>query len=433
MKFACCKSTSEGAVGALICTTCNKNFHVACLYPTDKKKALSTEFKKAWICPDCTVNQPRLAKNDNTPVRVSQCTSRPVLSDNDNVNCRRGGSCSDSPPPSKQVDKKDNLVATPSIGEIVKSCIVTEMEVMRSELRAAISEAIARELKPIREEMVSIKESLNFISNQHDVLKKRVDDLEKDFKMQRHVVCTLSATIQTLLGTWMLYVDVQQLPSEVVICQECFLLLNDHCRRGNMEAVRQLGHTHVCLGCGRSVLDDRRPIRHHTIEANDPLISILCSWNTFTEVITRSSFVCHSCWMRATRQISRDQNRNINTEHELENSEQPTAPVAPTPPLAYQEQNNSEMMLAVIKESKESSQSDSVDELRDSECSDLDLSASTVKSNDNDSTYIEEEPNTNSSSSDESFDSVPAKELKNLQIIKPDKEKRERKKPARGD
>ncbi|KAL4702060.1 hypothetical protein ACJJTC_011676 [Scirpophaga incertulas] len=182
MKFACCKSTSEGAVGALICTTCNKNFHAACLYPTDKEKALSTEFKKAWICPDCTVNQPRLAKNDNTPVRVSQCTSRPVLSDNDNVNCRRGGSCSDSPPPSKQVDKKDNLVATPSIGEIVKSCIVTEMEVMRSELRAAISEAIARELKPIREEMVSIKESLNFISNQHDVLKKRVDDLEKDFK-----------------------------------------------------------------------------------------------------------------------------------------------------------------------------------------------------------------------------------------------------------
>ncbi|KAL4721032.1 hypothetical protein ACJJTC_019719, partial [Scirpophaga incertulas] len=155
MKFACCKSTSEGAVGALICTTCNKNFHVACLYPTDKKKALSTEFKKAWICPDCTVNQPRLAKNDNTPVRVSQCTSRPVLSDNDNVNCRRGGSCSDSPPPSKQVDKKDYLVATPSIGGIVKSCIVTEMEVMRSELRAAISEAIARELKPIREEMVS--------------------------------------------------------------------------------------------------------------------------------------------------------------------------------------------------------------------------------------------------------------------------------------
>ncbi|KAL4719415.1 hypothetical protein ACJJTC_002710, partial [Scirpophaga incertulas] len=92
--------------------------------------------------------------------------------------------------------------------------------------------------------------------------------------------------------------------------------------------------------------------------------------------------------------------------------------------------NNSEMMQAVIKETKESSQSDSVDELRDSECSDSDLSASTVKSNDNDSTYIEEEPNTNSSSSDESFDSVPAKELKNLQIIKPDKEKRERKKPA---
>ncbi|KAL4721324.1 hypothetical protein ACJJTC_005356 [Scirpophaga incertulas] len=50
-----------------------------------------------------------------------------------------------------------------------------------------------------------------------------------------------------------------------------------------MEAVRQLGHTHVCLGCGRSVLDGRRPVRHHTIEANDPLISILCSWNTFTE------------------------------------------------------------------------------------------------------------------------------------------------------
>ncbi|CAF4918661.1 unnamed protein product [Pieris macdunnoughi] len=93
------------------------------------------------------------------------------------------------------------------------------------------------------------------------------------------------------------------------------------------------------------------------------------------------------------------------------------------------EQDNSEMMEAIINENK--SYSDSVDQLTDSDGSDSELSTSTVKSNNNDHTYIEEESNLNNSTSDDFFDSVPVRELKNLQNIKPDKVTRDRKKPDR--
>ena len=75
-----------------------------------------------------------------------------------------------------------------------------------------------------------------------------------------------------------------QLPPEAVICQECFLRLDQHCRNGNLSAERDLGHTHVCLGCGRSVLETRRRVRYHTVEASDPLIATILSWDIHNEV-----------------------------------------------------------------------------------------------------------------------------------------------------
>ncbi|XP_028166561.1 uncharacterized protein LOC114357236 [Ostrinia furnacalis] len=195
MKYACCKSTADGASGAVVCTKCKQNFHLACLYPTDKKKIISAELKQIWVCPDCSVNQPRSAKSDNTPVRGSQTGSRPQPSDRENVNHRRGGSRSDSPPVSSPLESSHAMLV--SI-DTVKSFIASEMAVMRSELRKAISEAIARELKPIREEIASIRESMEFINNQQEAMTKRVDNLEKDIKSIGNVKSDIGAIKESI-------------------------------------------------------------------------------------------------------------------------------------------------------------------------------------------------------------------------------------------
>ncbi|GBP59809.1 hypothetical protein EVAR_30078_1 [Eumeta japonica] len=76
------------------------------------------------------------------------------------------------------------------------------------------------------------------------------------------------------------------------------------------------------------------------------------------------------------------------------------------------EQDNSEMMQAVVHENNNPS-SESVDQLRD-DGSDLELSTSTMKSNISDSSYTEEKSHSNNSSVDKFFDSVPVRELKNF-------------------
>ncbi|XP_045446714.1 uncharacterized protein LOC123654901 [Melitaea cinxia] len=166
MKFACCKSTTEGTTGSLQCTQCKLNYHVACLFPSDRKKAFSAEFKHSWLCPGCSLNQPRLVKNDNTPIRPGT----------ENVNARRGGSCADSPPPSA------NYEINPTLLDTVKDIIASEMAMLKSELREAITEAISVELKPVRDELAVIRESMNFINSQYETIVKRVDDLEKNMK-----------------------------------------------------------------------------------------------------------------------------------------------------------------------------------------------------------------------------------------------------------
>ncbi|CAH2100410.1 unnamed protein product [Euphydryas editha] len=96
MKFACCDSTAEGATGGVrVCSKCKNNYHIACLYPSDKKKRSPVEVKKNWLCPECSLSQPRELNNDNTPLRAS--TERVIRQSPENVTLRRGGAITNVP------------------------------------------------------------------------------------------------------------------------------------------------------------------------------------------------------------------------------------------------------------------------------------------------------------------------------------------------
>lgn len=90
--------------------------------------------------------------------------------------------------------------------------------------------------------------------------------------------------------------------------------------------------------------------------------------------------------------------------------------------------DNPEMIQAVVKENS-SAPANPAEQHEDQTSSDSDESTSTVISKD-DSTYVEEEPST--SSSEEFFDTLPLRELEDLnQMTKPKAEVRQRKKPER--
>lgn len=40
MKFACCKSSTEGATGTIQCRICKDIYHNACIFLTDKKERI---------------------------------------------------------------------------------------------------------------------------------------------------------------------------------------------------------------------------------------------------------------------------------------------------------------------------------------------------------------------------------------------------------
>ncbi|XP_050559528.1 uncharacterized protein LOC118278943 isoform X4 [Spodoptera frugiperda] len=94
-----------------------------------------------------------------------------------------------------------------------------------------------------------------------------------------------------------------QLPLDALICQPCFLLLDTEAG----EHERLLGHTMVCVGCGKSV---RRIKQYHNVNMECPLLAVLISQNTYY-VPSRNNYVCHMCWIRANRQAVVDSTHDM--------------------------------------------------------------------------------------------------------------------------
>ncbi|CAB3253027.1 unnamed protein product [Arctia plantaginis] len=123
---------------------------------------------------------------------------------------------------------------------------------------------------------------------------------------------------QTTLARWLS----TELPEDGHICHPCFLLLSSE-----DASARVLGHTMVCLGCGRSVRD----ARHHIVESESPLL-LDFSFTTRLQGITRN-YICHPCWMRSNRQLHHDSSRE-ETAQSSNNIQHEDAliPVQPEPP-----------------------------------------------------------------------------------------------------
>lgn len=172
------------------CCTCSSFYHGLCvgISPPELDK-LSSDTKTGWLCPECRNKRPR-SDNTNTPVRPS---TPPCGAYGDaNVTLRRG----------KQGPSKQQAAHAPAPVGCTDECVSRSelREIIREEFRSFMKECVReikgdlnRELKAFRNEIGSLKDSINFIGDSFDKMnteiatcKSKIEDVLKENESLRN-------------------------------------------------------------------------------------------------------------------------------------------------------------------------------------------------------------------------------------------------------
>lgn len=220
----CCNNTTSSGQDTLQCSVCKGKYHCECLnMTTGQSKNLSRQYKAAWKCPSCTNVTRRARSNINTPVRcytelppddrAAMDTSCDII---DQDLC-----------PSRGLDTGRSDNSLPSMGSIDYKMLFTNLETTLSQLRKDINNdmrqmhgevqstlasiqkeiqtirmeqsGLKQEVSDIREDIVALQTSCQSHSVDHEVLKKRVDELQSPASVYPHTALSnLEIKIDTL-------------------------------------------------------------------------------------------------------------------------------------------------------------------------------------------------------------------------------------------
>ncbi|CAB3239333.1 unnamed protein product [Arctia plantaginis] len=178
--WGCC---TQGAKDEphLKCSICNKAFHYVCLSVSEDSIS-----PLEWKCPACT---PKSSKKDQTPIRnvsTTRGSKRPALNS----------------PPQVSSDKKFN---EDTIRKIIEDTIANELKKMLSILNTTITDSVNKEIKPVKDEITQISESLIFLNNsyehivrEHEDSKKKIKDLLQENQSLKAAVIDLTSRTNQL-------------------------------------------------------------------------------------------------------------------------------------------------------------------------------------------------------------------------------------------
>lgn len=181
--WGCCKPDADNDDTFIECKKCTKTYHCACIFPDDSQ--LTDEVLEQWCCPQCICSAPKGKKSDSTPVR--------------NVSTSRGNKrqALNSPP----VDKQNDSLTRGDIKDILE-VMKRSMDENFAEMRRSMINVFNEELKPIKHELSQLNESMSFMSNQYEDMKKaneasqlKIAELEKENVELRSTVQDLNQRI----------------------------------------------------------------------------------------------------------------------------------------------------------------------------------------------------------------------------------------------
>ncbi|CAG4925283.1 unnamed protein product [Colias eurytheme] len=152
--WGCCTNDDDtgGNQKCIICSSCGKSFHYACL--SMKVPPYKSKEEKSWNCPICLSKNPKTLKKDSTPIR--------------NVTLSRGNKrqASGSPPPTSPISNNEDLRL------MIQNIIKSEFSEMLDQFNVSIVSIINKELIPVREEMKELIRSMQFMNARFDEIEK---------------------------------------------------------------------------------------------------------------------------------------------------------------------------------------------------------------------------------------------------------------------
>lgn len=192
--WGCCEEDSDSTKDDCVkCQSCNTFHHILCLQPTNTKEAALIKSNSNWKCPMCSISS-RCCKEDDTPIQPHT---------NKNITKRSKKRVALSSPP----HSIESALTTNDIREIIREELKKVMQESLSELNKNMCALLNSELKDLKNELQSIKDSMTFMNSQYE-------DVMRDFK-------SISATVEEVkLQNHKLHTTVHDLSHQIHILEQ---------------------------------------------------------------------------------------------------------------------------------------------------------------------------------------------------------------------
>ncbi|CAG4964117.1 unnamed protein product [Parnassius apollo] len=171
------------------CTECTKLYHLECLSIPSNEDDPTTS---TWLCPQCHGTQ-KLGNNDNTLVRY-----------NPNITVRPGKRQVLNSP-LKASDERP--ITRDEMQEIIKD-VVTQFQ---KTMRITISDILGTELKSLKEEIVDMKKSMNFIYTKYESITKEHAEANDKIKLLETENGALQSKVEDFLEQTAPYLSKDQI------------------------------------------------------------------------------------------------------------------------------------------------------------------------------------------------------------------------------
>ncbi|CAK1594517.1 unnamed protein product [Parnassius mnemosyne] len=172
------------------CTECTKVYHLECLSLSSNQDDPATS---NWLCRQCRGTE-KIGNNDNTPVRY-----------NPNITVRPGRKQALNSPPNASDERP---ITRYEMQEIIKDVVTQFQKAMRTN----ISDIVGTELKCLKEEIVDMKESMNFMNTKYESITKEHAEANEKIKRLETKIGALQSKVDNL------YNGVNQMEQNARMC-----------------------------------------------------------------------------------------------------------------------------------------------------------------------------------------------------------------------
>lgn len=259
------------------CVRCNKSYHTLCI-DSSHADTQDQEPRINWICPQCLSKQP---KSDNSNIAVRPSTPTSMADMTFNVTRRKV----------TQTRPETLQVCTSQPTESLRSDM---RDIMREEMRNALQDtmgefkaSISANLKEINDQVSAFKDSMNFLSDEFDKLKRdnviyrnEIDQLKKENEILHYELSEIKGKV----------IQIDQLSRASNIEIQC---VPEHKSENVVSIIKQIGRTvnmsindneiHYCARIAKLNPDSTRPrsilTKFNSPRTRDSFLSAVLTYN----------------------------------------------------------------------------------------------------------------------------------------------------------